>query len=262
MKTINDFKFKKKEGIPISLITCYDYWSAQIISETDIDAVLVGDSAAMVMHGFESTVNAEIEMMSYHLSAVKRGLKNKLLIVDLPFLVHRKSEHHLTDAVDRFMKLGANAVKIEGAGSNLKFINHIVESGVPVMGHIGLTPQSVNSIGGFLVQGKDDESSKRLIEEAKSLEGAGCFSIVLELMPAQLAKEITETINIPTIGIGAGSYTSGQVLVLQDLLGLNKEFSPKFLRKYLDGFGLIKNALIKYNNDVKNNHYPNDLESF
>jgi 3-methyl-2-oxobutanoate hydroxymethyltransferase len=262
VKTINDFKIKKAACIPISLITCYDYWSAQIISETDIDAVLVGDSAAMVMHGFESTVNAEIEMMSYHLAAVKRGLKNKLLIVDLPFLVHRKGEQHVTDTVDRFMKLGANAVKIEGAGSNLKVINHIVESGVPVMGHIGLTPQSVNSIGGFLVQGKDDESSKRLIDEAKSLEEAGCFSIVLELMPAQLAKEITETINIPTIGIGAGSYTSGQILVLQDLLGMNKDFNPKFLRKYLDGFELIKNSLKKYNSDVKNKLFPNDLESF
>jgi 3-methyl-2-oxobutanoate hydroxymethyltransferase len=262
LKTINDFKLKYAEGVPISLVTCYDYWSAKIINETDIDAVLVGDSAAMVMHGFESTVNAEIEMMSYHLSSVKRGLKNKLLIVDLPFLVHRKSEHHLTDAVDRFMKLGANAVKIEGAGSNLKIINHIVESGIPVMGHIGLTPQSINSIGGFLVQGKDDEASKRLIDEAKSLEDAGCFSIVLELIPAQLAKDITESLSIPTIGIGAGTYTSGQILVLQDLLGVNKEFNPKFLRKYLNGFELIRNSLNKYNSDVKNKHFPNELESF
>lgn len=262
MKTINDFKSKKNEGIPISLITCYDYWSAQIISETEIDAVLVGDSAAMIMHGFESTVNAEIEMMSYHLAAVKRGLKNKLLIADLPFLVHRKGELHVTETVDRFMKLGAHAIKIEGAGTNLKIINYIVESGIPVMGHIGLTPQSVNSIGGFLVQGKDEESSKRLIDEAKSLEDAGCFSIVLELIPAQLAKEITESISIPTIGIGAGSYTSGQILVLQDLLGMNKNFNPKFLRKYLDGFELIKNSLNKYNSDVKNKLFPNELESF
>jgi 3-methyl-2-oxobutanoate hydroxymethyltransferase len=262
LKTINDFKLKKGEGIPISLITCYDFWSAQIISESDIDAVLVGDSAAMVMHGFESTVNAEIEMMSYHLAAVKRGLKNKLLIADLPFLVHRKGDQHVTETVDRFMKLGANAIKIEGAGSNIKIISHIVDSGVPVMGHIGLMPQSVNSIGGFLVQGKDDESSKRLIDEAKSLEDAGCFSIVLELIPAQLAKEITESINIPTIGIGAGSYTSGQILVLQDLLGMNKDFSPKFLRKYLNGFELITNSLNKYNSDVKNNIFPNELESF
>lgn len=201
-------------------------------------------------------------MMSYHLGAVKRGLKNKLVIADLPFLEHRKGDKHVTITVDRFMKLGANAVKIEGAGSNIKVIKHIVESGVPVMGHIGLMPQSVNSIGGFIVQGKDDESAKRIIDEAKYLENAGCFSIVLELIPAQLAKEITDSLSIPTIGIGAGSYTSGQILVLQDLLGMNKDFNPKFLRKYLNGFDLIKDSLNKYSSDVKNRVFPNELESF
>lgn len=262
MKSINDFALKKNNNEPISMITCYDYWSAVIINETEIDAVLVGDSAAMVMHGFDTTVNAEVEMMAYHLAAVKRGIKDKFLIVDLPFLAHRKSDQYAMEIVDKYLKLGANAVKIEGAGSNLKIINHIVESGVPVMGHIGLTPQSVNSIGGFLVQGKNDETAKQLIEDAKALENAGCFSIVLELIPAQLAKQITELINISTIGIGAGSQTSGQILVLQDLLGLSKSFNPKFLRKYLNGFELIKTALNNYDQDVKKKLFPGEKESY
>ena len=262
MKTINEFALKKNNNETISLVTCYDYWSAKIINETEIDAVLVGDSAAMVMHGFDTTVNADVEMMAYHLAAVKRGLTDKFLIADLPFLAHRKGDQYAMEIVDKFVKLGANAVKIEGAGSNLKIIKHIVESGVPVMGHIGLTPQSVNSIGGFLLQGKNDETAKQLLEEAKALEDAGCFSIVLELMPAQLAKQITESINISTIGIGAGSYTSGQILVLQDLLGLTKSFNPKFLRKYFDGFELIKAALNNYDKDVKANLFPNEKESY
>ncbi len=261
MKSINEFKTKKENKEPISLVTCYDYWSACIIDETEIDAVLVGDSAAMVMHGFSTTVNAEVEMMSYHISAVKRGT-DKFLIADFPFLAHKKGKKFAMDAVDKFLKSGANAVKIEGAGTTTELIKYIVESGVPVMGHLGLTPQSVNSLGGFLLQGKNSDSAKRLIDDAKSLEQSGCFSIVLELIPAQLSKEITESLAIPTIGIGAGVFTSGQVLVLQDLLGLTKNFHPKFLRKYLNGFDLIKEALQKYDNDVKRKLFPSDKESF
>jgi 3-methyl-2-oxobutanoate hydroxymethyltransferase len=262
LKTINEFVIKKNKNETISLVTCYDYWSAVIINETDIDAVLVGDSAAMVMHGFDTTVNAEVEMMAYHLASVKRGLIEKFLIADLPFLAHRKGNKYVMDVVDKYLKLGANAVKIEGAGSNIKTIKHIIDSGVPVMGHIGLTPQSVNSIGGFLLQGKNDITAKKLIDDAKQLEDAGCFSIVLELIPAQLAKDITESIKIPSIGIGAGVYTSGQVLVLQDLLGLTKSFNPKFLRKYLNGFELIKDALNNYDREVKSKVFPNEKESY
>lgn len=261
MKSVNEFKVKKENHEPISLVTCYDYWSACIIDETDIDAVLVGDSAAMVMHGFSTTVNAEVDMMSYHISAVKRGT-SKFLIADFPFLAHKKGKEYAMEVVDKFLKSGANAVKIEGAGTTTDLIKFIVESGIPVMGHIGLTPQSVNGLGGFLLQGKNVESAKKLIEDAKSLEQAGCFSIVLELIPAQLSKEITESLTIPTIGIGAGIFTSGQVLVLQDLLGLTKNFHPKFLRKYLNGFDLIKGALKKYDEDVKRKLFPSDKESF
>lgn len=261
MKTINDFKKSYDDGKKISVVTCYDFWSAKIIAETEIDAVLVGDSAAMVMHGFETTVNAEIEMMTYHVAAVKRGLQNKFLIADLPFLAHRKGKKQLIDFVDKLIKAGANAVKIEGAGDNIKMINHVVKSGVPVMGHLGLTPQSVHQFGGFKLQGNNGTAQK-FIDDAKSLESAGCFAIVLEMIPSELAKEITESISIPTIGIGAGIHTSGQVLVLQDLLGMSKDFQPKFLRKYLDGFELVKNSLNKYNSDVKNKNYPSKGESY
>ena len=262
MKTINEFKISKENNKPISLVTCYDYWSALIMNDTEIDAVLVGDSAAMVMHGFETTVNAEVEMMSYHLAAVKRGLVEKLLIADMPFLAHRKGDKYAIETVDKFVKFGANAVKIEGAGSNVSTIKHIINSGIPVMGHIGLTPQSVNSIGGYILQGKNEETANQLINDAKALEDAGCFSIVLELIPAQLAKEITESISIPTIGIGAGIYTSGQVLVLHDLLGLTKGFNPKFLRKFLNGSELIKDALNRYDQEVKLKTFPSEKESY
>jgi 3-methyl-2-oxobutanoate hydroxymethyltransferase len=262
LKSINEFQNKKKNNNPITMVTCYDYWSAKIINETEIDAVLVGDSAAMVMHGFESTIYAEVEMMLYHISAVKRGLKDKLLIADFPFLAHRKGKRFAIEVADKLFKSGANAVKIEGAGSTLKVIKELIDSGIPVMGHLGLTPQSINSLGGYIVQGKSSHDAEKILNDALQLESAGCFAIVLELIPAELSKKITEQIKIPTIGIGAGRFTSGQILVLQDLLGLTKDFQPKFVRKYLNGFELIKEALNNFNKDVKENLFPNDEESF
>ncbi|MDA3859839.1 MAG: 3-methyl-2-oxobutanoate hydroxymethyltransferase [Melioribacteraceae bacterium] len=262
MTNIDQFKKMQDSNSKISVVTCYDYWSAKIIDQSNIDAILVGDSATMVMHGFGSTTNANIEMMEFHVAAVRRGIKNKFIIADLPFLAHRKGKKWLMNAVDRLIKAGANSVKIEGAGDSLKAISHVVNSGVPVMGHIGLTPQSINQLGGFKVQGKEDKSSERLIKEAKDLEQSGVFAIVLELVPESLAEKITESINIPTIGIGAGNKTSGQVLVLQDLLGMDNEFNPKFLKKYLDGFSLITEALNSYDNDVKSQVFPSKAESY
>ncbi|KAB2839543.1 MAG: 3-methyl-2-oxobutanoate hydroxymethyltransferase [Melioribacteraceae bacterium] len=262
MKNITEFQKYKNENKPISVITCYDYWSAKIINETDIDAVLVGDSAAMVMHGFDTTVNANMQMMVYHIEAVKRGLKNKLIIGDMPFLSYRKSLIETMNNVELYMKAGSDAVKIEGANGHLDYIKHIVDSGVPVMGHLGLTPQSIHQLGGYKVQAKNKNAAEKLKTYAKQLEEAGCFSIVLELIPTELGKEVTDSLNIPTIGIGAGKYTSGQVLVLQDMLGMNKEFNPKFLRKYINGFDLLKGALNNFNEDVKNNIFPNNDESF
>jgi len=262
MKTINEFKKLKSQSKKISMVTCYDYWSAKIIDESDIDAVLVGDSAAMVMHGFETTINAEIEMMCYHTAAVKRGLKNKLLISDLPFLSNRKGISFLMESIDKLMKAGAQAVKIEGADDNLELIQYVIKSGIPVMGHIGLTPQFVHQFGGYKLQGKDEKAAEKFLDDAKKLEDAGCFAIVLEMMPSELSAKITKELSIPTIGIGAGPFTDGQILVLQDLLGMSKDFQPKFLRKYLNGFELILNSLNKFNDDVKNQNYPNKEESY
>lgn len=262
MKTITEFKKMKSGGEKISVVTCYDYWSAQIIDETNVDAVLVGDSASMVMHGFESTVNAEIEMMRYHVAAVKRGLKNKFLIADLPFLEHRKGFEQLILSIDKLMKAGAQAVKIEGAEGNIEMINQLTSTGIPVMGHLGLTPQSVHQFGGFKLQGKEEAASKKIFEDAVQLQQAGCFSIVLEMIPSALAKKITDELEIPTIGIGAGLDTDGQVLVLQDLLGMNKNFNPKFVRKYLSGFELIKDALNNFSTDIKENKFPTKEESY
>lgn len=262
MKTINEFKKLKSLGKKISMVTCYDYWSAKIIDESDIDAVLVGDSAAMVMHGFDTTINAEVEMMCYHTAAVKRGLKNKLLIADLPFLSNRKGISFLMESIDKLMKAGAQAVKIEGADDNLELIQYVVKSGIPVMGHIGLTPQFVHQFGGYKLQGKDEQAAEKFIDDARRLQDAGCFSIVLEMMPSELSYKITKELKIPTIGIGAGPFTDGQILVLQDLLGMSKDFQPKFLRKYLNGFELILNSLNKFNDDVKNQNYPNKDESY
>jgi 3-methyl-2-oxobutanoate hydroxymethyltransferase len=262
LKSVNDFALSKTNHNLITLVTCYDYWSAAIINETDIDAVLVGDSAAMVMHGFESTVNANIDMIAYHLAAVKRGIKGKPIIVDLPFLSHRRGKKDTIDVIEKLIKSGANAVKIEGADNNLEIIKYIIDSGIPVMGHLGFTPQSINSIGGYLVQGKDPDSASKLVQDARALQDIGCFSIVLELIPSKLSKEITRELEIPTIGIGAGPHTSGQIIVLQDLLGLSKNFNPKFLRKYLNGFDLFKDAINKYNHDVKSKLFPSEQESY
>lgn len=262
MKTVLEFQKMKNDSKKISVVTCYDYWSACLIDSTEIDAVLVGDSTAMVMHGFKTTTNADIEMMSLHVNAVSRGLSNKLLIADMPFLAHRKGLTIAMDSVEKLIKAGGQAVKIEGANGSIDLIKHVVSSGVPVMGHLGLTPQSIHQFGGFKIQGKENSAAQAIIDDAKKLEDAGCFSIVLELVPADLAERITGNISIPTIGIGAGAKTSGQVLVLQDLLGMNENFSPKFLRKYLDGSKLIKEALNNYNNDIKSESFPNSEESF
>jgi len=262
MKNINGFKKLKSEGMNITMVTCYDFWSAQIIDESDIDAVLVGDSVAMVMYGFDTTINATVEMMVTHTSAVRRGLKNKFLISDLPFLAHKKGRNKLVDSVDAIFKAGAEAIKIEGANGVLDDIKYLVTSGIPVMGHLGLTPQSVHKLGGFTIQGQSQSEAEIICDEAKKLEDSGIFALVLEMLPSEIAKIITESLSIPTIGIGAGKDTSGQILVLQDLLGLTKDFNPKFLKKYFDGRIGIKSALNKYNEEVKGNLFPSDMESY
>lgn len=257
-----DFQALKARNEKIVMITCYDYTSARIVQDSDVDVILVGDSAAMVMHGYGTTIPADIEMMCRHIESVARGTKNKFIVGDMPFLSFRQSLTDNMRAVASVMKAGAHAVKLEGIEGNVETIRHIVKSGVPVMGHLGLTPQSVNQLGGFRVQGRGDQAAEVLREEAKACEQAGCFALVLECVPDDLAAEITASLTIPTIGIGAGSGTDGQVLVMQDLLGLSSDFKPKFVRKYLDGRQLWQDAFNAYASDVKSGQFPAADESY
>ncbi len=256
-----DFQKYKSEKKKISMVTCYDYWSANLLSETKIDCVLVGDSLAMVMHGFTSTLNATTDLMAYHVAAVRRGIGKKFLVGDMPFLSYRKDLTSNMDQVEKIMHAGAEAIKIEGSLGNIELVTHCVQSGVPVMGHLGLTPQSIHSFGGFRVQGRG-ENGKAVLDQALKLQDAGAFAVVLECVPWPIAKEISETLSIPTIGIGGGIHCDGQVLVLQDMLGMNTHFKPKFLRTYLDGASLIRDAIDRYDHEVKEQTFPGPKESY
>lgn len=253
---IHDFKSMKAVGTKISMVTCYDYWSAKILAQSDIDCLLVGDSLSMVMHGYSTTIPATIDMMQLHVAAVAKGAGDKFVIGDLPFLSYRKGITPTLIVVEKIMQAGAQAIKLEGAIGNQELIRHIVESGVPVMGHIGLTPQAIHQLGGFRVQGRQEEAARALIEQAVMLEQSGCFAVVLECVPNLLAALISARLSIPTIGIGAGQDVDGQVLVLQDLLGMNAEFKPKFVKNYLDGFDQIKKAVNCFNSEIKAKQYP------
>lgn len=257
-----DFATRKRARAPLSMVTCYDYGSARILDATDIDCLLVGDSVAMVMHGHPSTVHADVAMMTLHTAAVARGAPTKFIVADLPFLAARKGLQPTLDAVQSLMQAGASAVKIEGAAGQLELMAHIVESGVPVMGHLGLTPQSVHAFGGHKVQGRDPDAAERIASDAERLADAGCFALVLECVPAALALEITRRVPIPTIGIGAGAGTDGQVLVLNDLLGLETGFKPKFVRRYGDGATFVADAVNRFHADVAARTYPRCSEAY
>lgn len=254
--SIQIFTQKKQLQEKIALLTCYDYSTAKIFNDSLLDALMVGDSAAMVMHGFQDTVRATLTMMKLHTAAVRRGAKDKFIISDLPFLSYRKSVSQSVSAAEVLLRAGAHAVKLEGAAGNLALISHLVESGIPVMGHLGLTPQFVNVLGGYKVQGKTVAAAERLKQDALALQAAGCFALVLECIPATLAKEITQILNIATIGIGAGSDTDGQVLVMQDLLGLNLGFKTKFVKQFLNGSELISENVNAYVQSVKKREFP------
>ncbi len=246
----------KDQGEKISMVTCYSHWSAKLVSQSLVDCVLVGDSVAMVVHGHPNTISATLSMMATHTEAVARGLTKKLLITDMPFLAHKRGLDKAVDAACLLMQKGAHGIKIEGAGQNIPLISHLVEGGVPVMGHLGLTLQSVHQLGGAKVQGRSPQKAQQLLEDALQLEDAGCFALVLECIPPALAKKVTDALSIPTIGIGAGPYTSGQVLVTHDLLGLNPDFQPKFLKTYAPGASLIKNSLDTYHQEVRQKAFP------
>lgn len=256
MKSILDFARARREQQPIVLVTAYDALMGRAVAESEADAILVGDSVAMVVHGLPSTVHATLEMMCLHTAAVRRGAPDLVVIADLPFLSHRRGCAEAARAAGALLQAGATAVKLEGVAGHEDVVAHLVGSGIPVMGHLGLTPQSFHQLGGYHLQGRSVEEAARLRAEAKRLEELGAFSLVLECVPAALAAEITTALAVPTIGIGAGSSTSGQVLVLTDLLGLDAKFRPRFARRYLDGHGEVLKALNAYARDVRAARFP------
>lgn len=262
MNTVRDFGRCKAEGRKISMVTAYDAWSARLVARSNVDAILVGDSAAMVMHGHRTTLAATVALMALHTRAVAAAANGKFLIADLPFLSFRKGLRAGMTAVGALVTSGAQAIKLEGVDGHEDVIAHVVRSGVPVMGHVGLTPQSVHQLGGFTVQGRGDDAAAELLRQAHALEDLGCFSIVLECVPAAVAARITADLRVPTIGIGAGAGTDGQILVLHDLWGVDSTSAPRFVRRYLDGERLLTDALNQYDADVKETRFPRPEESY
>ena len=259
--TAPGFLQRKKNHQKISMITCYDATFAKIIAKTNIDCVLVGDSCAMVMHGEKTTIFATMNMMREHTKAVRKGLAHIFLVADMPFLSFRKGIPDAVEAAGELMQAGADAVKIEGLLGHEKTLSHLIQSGIPVMGHLGLTPQYCHSLGGYKIQGREEQSAQAIKAQALRLEELGCFSLVLECIPEYLGGEIARSLSIPVIGIGAGREVDGQVLVLQDLLGLSG-VKTTFVRKYLSGFDLVADALNSYCSDVNDGSFPSEREVF
>ena len=260
--TVPDFIRFKKDGVKISVCTCYDASFARILSATEIDCLLVGDSLSTVIYGHDTTLPATMDLMLAHTGAVRRGAPEKMITADMPFLSYRTGIKDAVLNAGALMRAGANAVKLEGSAGNEEVIKHLGESGIPVMGHLGLTPQFYNSFGGHKVQGKEEAAAEKILEQAKALEKAGCFAIVLECIPAVLSGKISRELNIPTIGIGAGPETDGQVLVVYDLLGLSGNFKPRFVRQYEAGGDLFAAAVNRFHTDIRKGQFPSLKESF
>lgn len=253
----------KASGEKIAMLTAYDYTSARIVDEAGIDIILVGDSAANVMAGHETTLPMTIDQMIYHAQSVMRAVKNPLVVVDMPFGTYQGNSKMAVSNAIRIMKESeADAVKVEGGSEVLESVERILSAGIPVMGHLGLTPQSIHKFGTYSVRAKDKAEAAKLLEDAIALEEAGCFAIVLEKIPALLGKKVAETLKIPVIGIGAGRYVDGQVLVMHDMLGLNNEFSPRFLRRYANLREEYLKAFSRYVEDVKSGDFPNEQEQY
>lgn len=256
-KSVLTFRNAKQKNERLTMLTAYDYSTAKLIDASGIDSVLVGDSLGMVMLGYEDTLSVTMEDMIHHTKAVARGVKDALVVSDLPFMSYQTSVYDAVVNAGRLIKEGrAQAVKLEGGLEVCPQIKAIAEASIPVMAHLGLTPQSVNAFGGFKVQGKDEEAARSLIEQAKAVEAAGAFAVVLECIPAKLAELITKSISIPTIGIGAGNGCDGQVLVYQDMLGLYSDFTPKFVKRYAEIGPQMENAIEDYISEVKSGAFP------
>ena len=260
IKILNQMKNKSEK---ISMLTAYDFSFAKIIDEAGIDIILVGDSASNVMAGHETTLPITLDQMIYHASSVVRAVNRALVIVDLPFGTYQAdSKEALKSAIKIMKESGAHAVKLEGGYQAKESIERIIQAGIPVMGHLGLTPQSIYKFGTYEVRAKDKQEADTLLDDALMLEEIGCFSVLLEKIPNTLSKEVSSKLTVPIIGIGAGSHVDGQVLVLQDMLGMNKDFSPRFLRRYLDLDSLVSNAVKKYSTDIKSGDFPNEEEQY
>ena len=261
--TVHVLRQMKEEGERISMLTAYDFSMAKILDEAGIEVLLVGDSASNVMAGHETTLPITLDQMIYHASSVIRAIKRALVVVDLPFGTYQgNSKKALASAIRIMKESGAHAVKLEGGNAVKGSIKRILSAGVPVMGHLGLTPQSIYKFGTYVVRAKEETEAEQLKNDAKLLEKLGCFGIVLEKIPASLAKEVTESVQIPIIGIGAGNYVDGQVLVTHDMLGITKEFKPRFLRTYRSLYDDILKAAKEYLKDVKSGDFPSDTEQY
>jgi 3-methyl-2-oxobutanoate hydroxymethyltransferase len=261
--TTRRFIEMKRKGEKIAMLTAYDYTTASILDNAGIDALLVGDSASNVMAGNMTTLPITLDQMIYHAQAVTRGAKRALVVVDLPFGTYQGNSKVALDSAIRIMKeTEADSVKIEGGEEILESVQRIISAGIPVMGHLGLTPQSIHKFGTYNVRAKEEAEAEKLIRDAHLLEEAGCFAIVLEKIPAALAERVSKELTIPTIGIGAGGATDGQVLVVHDMLGITNDFSPRFLRRYADLHGVMSEAISHYVSDVKAQDFPNEKEQY
>lgn len=261
--TTNTLLEMKQRGEKISMLTSYDYSMARLVDGAGIDAILVGDSASNVMAGHETTLPITLDQMIYHAQGVVRAAKRCLIVVDLPFGSYQGNSKEALNSAIRIMKeSGAHAVKMEGGAEIKESIQRILTAGIPVMGHLGLTPQSIYKFGTYQVRAKEEQEAARLLSDAKVLEECGCFALVLEKIPATLASQVTQSIEIPTIGIGAGSSVDGQVLVINDMLGYTEDFSPRFLRRYMNAGEQIHNAVAQYVSDVKGGDFPNPKEQY
>lgn len=261
--TTKSLQEMKQNSQKISMLTAYDYSFAGLVDKAGIDIILVGDSASNVMAGHETTLPITLDQMIYHASSVVRAAKRALVVVDLPFGTYQSDSKEALRSAIRIMKeSGAHAVKLEGGEQVKDSIERIIQAGIPVMGHLGLTPQSIYKFGSYTVRAREEHEAEQLLNEAKLIEKIGCFGIVLEKIPALVAKKATDSIKIPTIGIGAGADVDGQVLVLHDMLGMNKEFSPRFLRRYCNLDKIIHEALSQYGRDVKSKNFPNENEQY
>ncbi|WP_306551632.1 3-methyl-2-oxobutanoate hydroxymethyltransferase [Daejeonella sp.] len=261
--TTNTIQEMKQKGEKIAMLTSYDYSMATIVDEGGIDVILVGDSASNVMAGHETTLPITLDQMIYHAASVVRAVKRALVVVDLPFGSYQGNSKEALNSAIRIMKeSGAHAVKLEGGIEIRESVERIITAGIPVMGHLGLTPQSIYKFGTYTVRAKEEAEAEKLKQDILVLQEAGCFSVVLEKIPAKLAKEVTDSVKIPTIGIGAGQHCDGQVLVINDMIGLTKGFKPRFLRQYLNLFEQINGAVHSYVKDVKSGNFPNEKEQY